>query len=401
MPVGRHHKVVPTRRRAPPRMKLPMPFRIPLHRAYMAPRELEYVARARAQGALAGNGPYGGMAEQWLKQYAGGTRALLTHSCTAALEMAALLADIRQGDEVILPSFTFSSTANAFVLRGATPVFVDIRPDTLNVDESLIASAVTPRTRVIVPVHYAGVACEMDTIGAIARQHRLLVVEDAAQGVLASWRGRPLGSIGEFGTFSFHETKIVTCGEGGALLVNDARFIERAEIIREKGTDRSEFRRGTVDRYTWRDVGSSYCPSEIAAAYLVAQFEAAHSIRDRRVALWNRYHAGLEACEASGRLRRPTVPPDCAHNANQYHILLADSAERERVQRQLGAAGVGAAFHFVPLHSSPMGRAVGRVAGTMAHTDDLSARLLRLPLWVGMEEYFDDVLEHVIVAVGT
>jgi dTDP-4-amino-4,6-dideoxygalactose transaminase len=354
----------------------------------------------RERGGLAGNGTYGGIAERWLEQHSACARAFLAHSCTAALEMAALLAEVRQGDEVIMPSFAFPSTANAFLLRGAVPVFVDIRPDTLNLDERLIEAAVTPRTRVIVPVHYAGVACEMEAIGAIARQHRLLVVEDAAQAILSSWRNRPLGGIGNLGAISFHETKNVTCGEGGALLVNDTRFVERAEIIREKGTDRSRFRRGEVDRYgTRHDLGSSYCPSEIEAAFLVAQMEEAHTILARRLALWNVYHAGLQACEASGRLRRPCVPPDCTHNAHQYHILLRDAAERERTQRQLRDAGVDAAFHFVPLHSSPMGRAAARVAGTMAHTDDLSARLLRLPLWAGLEDQIGYVLEHVVAAV--
>ena len=377
-----------------------MTVHIPLHRPWPANRELEYVGEARAHGGLAGNGAYGARAERWLEQQVTCARAMLSHSCTAALEMAALLADIREGDEFIVPSFTFASTANAFVLRGATPVFVDIRPDTLNIDECQIEAAITAKTRVIVPVHYAGVACEMDTVVKIARQHQLLVVEDAAQALLSSWRDRPLGSIGDLAAFSFHETKNVTCGEGGALLINHPRFIERAEIIREKGTDRSRFRRGEVDRYTWQDVGSSCCPSEIEAAFLVAQLEEAHSICAQRRALWNIYHAELAALESSGRLRRPRVPPECVHNAHQYHVLLRSSAERERVQRELRNAGIDAAFHFVPLHSSPMGRRVGRAAGAMTHTDDLWSRLLRLPLWPGLAAHMEYVLAKVAAAVG-
>ena len=378
-----------------------MSAHIPLHRPWASPSELAYVAQARERGALAGNGNYARIAERWLVGRVHCTHAFLSHSGTAALEMAALLADIRPGDEVILPSFTFSSTANAFVLRGATPVFVDIRPDTLNLDERLAESAITARTRAIVPVHYAGVACEMETIGSVAERHGLLVIEDAAHGLLASWRGRPLGSLGALAALSFHETKNVTCGEGGALLVNDARFVERAEIVREKGTNRTRFMRGEVDRYTWCDIGSSYCPSELEAAFLAAQFEVADDIRVRRVALWNRYHARLEASEAAGRLRRPHVPPDCTHNAHQYHIVLPSATERQRVQRRLHEDGIAAAFHFVPLHSAPMGRAVGRVASAMAHTDDLPLRLLRLPLWPGLEDRIDYVLDRVVAAVGT
>ncbi len=324
---------------------------------------------------------------------------MLSHSCTAALELAALLAEIREGDEFILPSFTFASTANAFALRGATPVFVDIRPDTLNMDERLIEAAITSKSRLIVPVHYAGVACDMDVICEIARSHRLLVVEDAAQALMSHWRHRPLGSIGELGTLSFHETKNVTSGEGGALLINDPRFIARAEIVREKGTDRSQFKRGEVDRYTWQDVGSSYCPSEIEAAFLMAQMEEVQSIHAQRLALWNTYHAALAPLEARERLRRPVVPANCSHNAHQYHILLPTAEKRERIQRQLRAEGIDSAFHFVPLHSSPMGRRIGRVSGPMTHTDALWQRLLRLPLWPGLDAHMDHVLAQVVAAV--
>jgi dTDP-4-amino-4,6-dideoxygalactose transaminase len=348
----------------------------------MTGRELDYIAEAHARGHLSGDGVFTKRCHAWLEQTMGTRRALLTHSCTAALEMSALLLDLAPGDEVIMPSFTFVSTANAVVLRGAVPVFVDIRPDTLNIDEALIEAAITPKTRAIFVVHYAGVGCEMDAIGAIAARHGLAVVEDAAQGVLSTYRGKPLGAIGALGALSFHETKNVISGEGGALLVNDARFVERAEIIREKGTNRSQFFRGQVDKYTWVDVGSSYLPSEIIAAFLAAQLEDAERITAERLALWNRYHAALEPYEARGLLRRPIVPAHCTHNAHMYYVLLHDLETRTRFIAMLREAGVHPVFHYVPLHSAPAGRRYGRASGELHVTDRVSDSLVRLPLWL-------------------
>jgi dTDP-4-amino-4,6-dideoxygalactose transaminase len=336
---------------------------------------------------------------RWLEQRTGAHKALLTHSCTAALDMAAILAGIGPGDEVIMPSYTFVSTANAFVLRGGVPVFVDIRPDTLNIDEALVQEAITPRTRAIVPVHYAGVGCEMQPLLELARSHDLLVIEDAAQGLLTTQHGRPLGAIGQLGALSFHETKNVISGEGGALLVNDPRLLERAEIVREKGTDRSRFFRGEVDKYTWVDIGSSYLPGEIIAAFLWAQLEEADSITARRIELWNRYHERLEPCERAGRIRRPVVPAGCRHNAHMYYVLLPSPEQRTRLIDRLRRRGIGAVFHYVPLHSSPAGRRYARTAGSMAHTDDLSARLLRLPLWLGMDPGVPDTVAREIQAL--
>ena len=356
--------------------------RIPFNRPYMTGRELEYIAQAHANGHLSGDGPFTKRCNAWLEQTTGTTRALLTHSCTAALEMAALLLDLEPGDEVIMPSFTFVSTANAFVLRGAVPVFVDIRADTLNIDETLIEAAITPRTRAICVVHYAGVGCEMDAIGAVAARHGLAIVEDAAQGILATYRGRPLGAIGALGALSFHETKNLISGEGGALLVNDRRFTERAEIIREKGTNRAQFFRGQVDKYTWVDVGSSYLPSEILAAFLAAQIEQAEAINARRLALWDHYHEAFAPLEVAGRVRRPIVPAHCTHNAHMYYLLLDDLDARTRFIAALRANDIHPVFHYVPLHSAPAGRKYGRVAGDLAVTDRTGERLVRLPLWL-------------------
>jgi dTDP-4-amino-4,6-dideoxygalactose transaminase len=321
---------------------------------------------------------------EWLERNTGTRKALLTHSCTAALEMAALLADLNEGDEVIMPSFTFVSTANAVVLRGAKAVFVDIRSDTLNIDERLIEEAITDRTRAIAPVHYAGVACEMDTILAIARRHGLMVIEDAAQGVMASYKGRALGTIGDLGAYSFHETKNVISGEGGALLVNRDDLVQRAEIVREKGTDRSRFFRGQVDKYTWQDVGSSFLPGEIVAAFLAAQLQEAQRITDARLSIWDHYHALLEPLERAGRLRRPVVPEGCEHNAHMYYVLLAADVDRGAVLKHLKDAQINAVFHYVPLHTAPAGRQFGRAIGDLPLTLDLSQRLVRLPLWVGL-----------------
>jgi len=359
-----------------------MPFNLPL----VGGRELDYIREAIANRHLSGHGPFTAKCHLWLQQQMRTEKALLTHSCTAALEMAALLSQAGPGDEIIMPSFTFVSTANAFVLRGATPVFVDIREDTCNIDQSLIEAAITPRTRAIVVVHYAGVACDMDRVLDIARRHDLLVVEDAAQGLMATYRGRPLGSIGDLAAVSFHETKNVVAGEGGALIVNDGRWTSRAEILWEKGTNRTQFHRGEVDRYTWVDVGSSYLPSEITAAFLLAQLEAARTITDLRLAVWTKYHDAFAEWERKGLVRRPIVPSECAHNGHLYYLLFADLSHRSAVQSFLRRAGVDAVFHYVPLHSSPAGRKYGRAAGQLPVTDRTSDRLLRLPLWAAMTD---------------
>lgn len=359
---------------------------IPFNKPYMTGKELSYIAEAHANGMLAGDGPFTRRCHAWLEERTGASKALLTHSCTAALEMAAILADIQPGDEIIMPSYTFVSTANAFVLRGGIPVFVDIRPDTLNIDETLIEAAITPRTRAIVPVHYAGVACEMDTIMEIALRHDLLVIEDAAQAIMSAYKGRPLGSIGHLGCLSFHETKNIISGEGGALLINDPALVQRAEIIREKGTNRSQFFRGQVDKYTWCDVGSSYLPGEVIAAFLWAQFEEAERITAERLAIWHRYHSMLDGLEVVGALRRPVVPEYCQHNAHMYYVLLPDLACRTATLEHLKSSGINSVFHYVPLHSSPAGRRFARAHGTMKNTDAGSDRLLRLPLWIGLSE---------------
>jgi dTDP-4-amino-4,6-dideoxygalactose transaminase len=355
---------------------------IPFNKPYMTGRELGFIAEAHANGHLSGDGRFTKRCHAWLESTTGTRRALLTHSCTAALEMAALLLDLAPGDEVIMPSFTFVSTANAFALRGAVPVFIDIRADTLNIDENLIEAAITPRTRAICVVHYAGVGCEMDAIGTIAARHGLPVVEDAAQGILSTYRDKPLGAIGTFGALSFHETKNIIAGEGGALLVNDAGFVDRAEVLREKGTNRSQFFRGQVDKYTWVDIGSSYLPSEILGAFLAAQIEEAERITERRLAIWNAYHAAFEPLERSGRARRPIVPAHCRHNAHMYYLLLRDLDERTRFIAALREAGVHTVFHYIPLHSAPAGRRYGRVSGMLDVTDASSDRLVRLPLWL-------------------
>jgi dTDP-4-amino-4,6-dideoxygalactose transaminase len=373
---------------------------IPFNRPYVTGRELDHIAEAHANGHLAGNGQFSKLCATWLEERIGSRKALLTHSCTAALEMAAILSGVGEGDEVIMPSFTFVSTANAFVLRGATPVFVDIRPDTLDLDAALIEAAITARTRAIVAVHYAGVGCDMDAIMAIAARYDLLVIEDAAQGIMADYRGRPLGGIGHLAALSFHETKNLISGEGGALLINDPAFVDRAEIVWEKGTNRGQFFRGQVDKYTWVDVGSSYLPGEIVAAFLWAQMEEADAITARRLALWDRYHEALADLERSGRARRPIVPAECRHNAHMYYLLLADLAARSAFIERLRERGVQSVFHYVPLHTSPYGRTVGRAVGELPNTDSAAERLVRLPLWLGLEEHLDQVIEEVIAAVG-
>lgn len=364
---------------------------IPFNKPFMTGRELWHIAQAHANGHLSGDGQFTKRSHAWLEQRTGAQRALLTHSCTAALEMAALLLDLQPGDEVIMPSYTFVSTANAFVLRGAVPVFVDVREDTLNLDERLVEAAITSRTRAICVVHYAGVACEMDTLMEIAARHGLAVVEDAAQAIMSTYKGRPLGTIGELGALSFHETKNIISGEGGALLCRDARFGERAEILREKGTNRSRFFRGQVDKYTWVDVGSSFLPGEITAAFLCAQIEEADQITARRLAIWERYHQWAAPHERAGRLRRPVVPADCEHNAHMYYMLLPDLEARTRFIAEMKARGVQTVFHYIPLHSAPAGLQTARSHGELRNTDTLSERLVRMPLWIGVEEHLDAI----------
>ena len=359
----------------------------PFNKPFIIGPELEYIADAVARGHLSGDGHYTKLCHRWLEEQLGAKRALLTHSCTAALEMAAILCDIQPGDEVIMPSYTFVSTANAFVLRGGVPVFVDIRPDTLNLDEKLIEAAITPKTRAIVPVHYAGVACEMDAIMAIARRHNLLVVEDAAQAVLAEYKGRRPGAIGDLGCLSFHETKNVISGEGGALLINNPDLIERAEIIREKGTNRSKFFRGEVDKYTWVDIGSSFLPSELIGAFLWAQLQHAAEISNRRRQLCALYQEALQDVAAAGLLQLPQPEPEgVAGNGHMFYLFTRTAAERGALLAHLKAAGMHAVFHYVPLHSSPAGRKFGRTAGALPVTEDLAERLVRLPLFFNLDD---------------
>lgn len=370
---------------------------VPFNKPYMTGRELSNIAQAHFQGILAGDGKFTQACQMDLQQRTGSRRVLLTHSCTAALEMAALLLDIQPGDEVIMPSYTFVSTANAFVLRGAVPVFVDIRPDTLNIDERLIEAAITGRTRAIVPVHYAGVACEMQTIARLADAHGLAVVEDAAQGILSSYRGRALGSLGHLGAFSFHETKNIISGEGGALLINDKSHVAAAEVIWQKGTNRQQFHRGEVDKYTWQRAGSSFLPGEIVAAFLQAQLEEAESITAKRLAAWRRYHERLLPLARAGLVSLPTVPEYCTHNAHMYYVILPAGVCRDRLLTALRQDGIYCLFHYVPLHSAPGGK-LGRVHASMKHTDTLSERLVRLPLWWGIgedeQEYVTERLAH-------
>ena len=352
----------------------------------MTGKEHVYITEAYTNGMLAGDGPFTKKCHEWLEENTGTKKALLTHSCTAALEMAAMLLDIEPGDEVIMPSYTFVSTANAFALRGAVPVFIDIRSDTLNLDEKLIEGAITPKTKAIVPVHYAGVGCEMDAIMAIANKHNLAVVEDAAQGVMASYKGKALGSIGDMGTFSFHETKNIISGEGGALLVNDPKLVGQAEIIREKGTDRSRFFRGAVDKYTWQSIGSSFLPGELIAAFLWAQLEDAKIITEKRLAIWHAYHQMLAPLEAKGILRRPVIPNECQQNGHMYYVLLNPAIDRQKVLAEFKAEQIMAPFHYIPLHSSPAGMQLGRAHGSMEVTNAVSEQLLRLPLWYSINK---------------
>jgi len=368
---------------------------IPFNRPYAGEKELAYIAQAISLRHLSGDGEFARRCERWLEDSFGSTKALLTHSCTAALEMAAILCELGAGDEVVMPAFTHPSTANAIVLRGATPVFVDVRFDTMNLDETLIEDAITQRTKAIVAVHYAGVGCEMDAILDIARRHNLLVIEDAAQGIMTRYNGRYLGTLGNIGALSFHETKNVLSGEGGAILINDPRYAERAVVIREKGTNRAAFFRGEIERYEWIDIGSSYLPAEIVAAFLWAQLEQIFELTRRRKEIWRRYHQGLEELELAGLLRRPVIPPSCEHNGHLYYLVMPDAKTRSRMIAGLKAREISAPFHFVPLHTSPLGARFGRTHGCLRNTEIAGECLLRLPMWIGIEAQLNRVIDDI------
>jgi dTDP-4-amino-4,6-dideoxygalactose transaminase len=353
----------------------------------LAGEEVKYILKANELNQFAGQGKFTDQCHQWLRKNHCVKGALLTHSCTASLEMTSHLMDLEPGDEVIMPSYTFVSTANAFALKGAIPVFIDIREDTLNIDENLIERAITSRTKAIVVVHYAGVACEMDSILDIAQRHNLFLVEDAAQGILASYKNRPLGSMGDFGCLSFHETKNIHCGEGGSLLINNETYIERAEIIREKGTNRSKFSRGQVDKYRWVDIGSSYLPGELTAAFLSAQLNEAVNITKRRLGVWKKYHEIFEDLEACGKVRRPIIPKECHHNGHIYYLLLNKEYNRDSVLSKLREVGIYAVFHYQPLHSSYAGKKYGKYFCPLPVTADISESIIRLPMWIGFKEH--------------
>ena len=373
-------------------MEIKINFNVPPY----VEKALTYIQECVNNQKICGDGPYTKKCNEWIEVRTGTTKCLLTTSCTHATELAALLADIKPGDEVIMPAYTFVSTADAFVLRGAVPVFVDIRPDTMNLDEKLIEDAVTDRTRAIVPVHYAGVACEMDTIMDIAARHNLVVIEDAAQGIMSSYKGRALGTIGDFGCFSFHETKNYSMGEGGALLIRDRKNVEDAEIIREKGTNRSKFYRGQIDKYTWVNYGSSYLPSDMNAAYLYAQLEIADEINQARLALWNRYYRNLAPLAEAGKLELPVVPDGCVHNAHMFYVKAKDIRERTALIDHLKANGILSVFHYIPLHTAPAGLKFGRFHGEDRYTTKESERLARLPMYYGLkEEQVDYICEKV------
>lgn len=358
--------------------------------------EEKYIHEAISNHKICGDGSFTKKCNQWLEQVCKSTKALLTTSCTHATEMAAILSDIRPGDEVIMPSFTFVSTADAFVLRGAKVVFVDIRPDTMNMEETLIEDAVTEHTKAIVPVHYAGISCEMDTIMDVAKRYHLVVIEDAAQAIGSTYKGIPCGSMGRFGCLSFHETKNLSMGEGGALLIRDPDDIERAEVIREKGTNRSKFYRGEIDKYTWVDAGSSYLPSELNSAYLWAQLERYEFIQECRMKAWERYHNGFKPLADAGRITRPTVPDNCRHNAHMYYIKVRDRDERDQLIRYLFGRGIHAVFHYIPLHSAPAGKKYGRFHGEDQYTTRESERLIRLPMYYNIEnEDIDFIIDSV------
>jgi dTDP-4-amino-4,6-dideoxygalactose transaminase len=374
---------------------------IPFNRPQATGPELANIRTALADGHLSGGGAFARQCAGWLQRQIGSAGVFMTPSCSAALEMSARLAGIGPGDEVVLPSFTFVSTASAITRLGATPVFVDIDPETLNIDPEAVAAAVTPRTQAVCVVHYGGVACDMDAIDEIAEANGLTVIEDAAHAVGASWRGRPLGSIGSVATLSFHETKNLQCGEGGALLVNDAQLVGRAEVMHNKGTNRLQFARGEVDRYTWVGDGSNYLMSELSAAFLAGQFENAQAVTAARMGIWNAYCDAFADLEARELVRRPVVPDGCEHNAHLFYLLLPDRRQRDEFIAALGRQGVQAVFHYVPLHSSPAGRELGRTPGSMSVTDELSGRLVRLPVWHGLtEQEVGRVVESVHTALA-
>lgn len=349
-------------------------------------KELDYIKIAVENQKICGDGQFTKKCNEWIENKTGTTKALLTTSCTHATEMAALLCDIKEGDEVIMPSYTFVSTADAFVLRGAVPVFVDVRPDTMNIDENLIEAAITDKTKAIVPVHYAGVSCEMDKIMEIAKKYNLVVIEDAAQGIMSTYKGQALGTIGDYGAFSFHETKNYSMGEGGALLIKDAANVEKAEILREKGTNRSKFFRGQIDKYTWVEYGSSYLPSDMNAAYLYAQLEMAEEINDARLSIWNQYYEGLSELKESGKIDLPHVPEHCVHNAHMFYIKAKDLEERTEFIDFMKANGILSVFHYIPLHTAPAGLKYGRFNGEDVYTTKESERLARLPMYYGLKE---------------
>ncbi len=375
---------------------------IPFNKPPYTGNEDQYVLAAMRSEKISGDGPYSKLCQTWFEQRLGCRKALLTPSCTQALEMAALLIDVKPGDEVIMPSYTFVSTANAFVLRGAKIVFVDIRPDTMNIDEKLIEQAITNKTKAIVPVHYAGVACEMDTIMEIAERHGLFVIEDAAQGMMSTYKGRQLGSIGHMGAYSFHETKNYTSGgEGGLLIINDEQFVKRAEIIREKGTNRSQFFRGMVDKYTWVDVGSSYLPSEVQSAFLYGQLEKAEEINTDRLKSWKKYNEAFQGLQDAGYVELPTIAEGCQHNAHMFYLKFKDIEMRTKVMSALKESQILAVFHYIPLHSSPAGIALGRFSGVDRFTTAESERLLRFPMWFGLgESSIEKVVRVVTSAVS-
>ena len=359
-------------------------------------KSIDYIRKAVENKKICGDGEYTKKCNAWLEEHTGTKKALLTTSCTHATELAAILSEIKPGDEVIMPAYTFVSTADAFVLRGAKVVFVDIRPDTMNIDEKLIEHEITDKTRAIVPVHYAGVSCEMDTILAIAKKYNLLVIEDAAQGVMSSYKGKALGTMGDYGCYSFHETKNYSMGEGGALLIRDEKNVENAEIVREKVTNRSKFFRGQIDKYTWVEAGSSYLPSELNAAYLYAQLEAADKINEKRLSIWNRYWAGLEKLSDEGKIIRPTIPEGCVHNAHMFYLKARDLEERTALISYLKEQGIQAVFHYIPLHTAPAGQRYGVFAGEDRYTTRESERLVRLPLYYNLSlEQADYVIDKV------
>ncbi|MBU0743248.1 dTDP-4-amino-4,6-dideoxygalactose transaminase [bacterium] len=374
-----------------------MSYKIPFNKPFIVGQELYYIAQAVLNGRIAGDAVFTHRCQKLMEDTFGAKKILLTHSCTAALEMAAILSGVAEGDEVILPSFTFVSTANAFYLRGARLKFIDIRPDNLNLDETALADAVTPRTKVVVPVHYAGIGCEMDTILDLARKHGFLVIEDAAQGVNATYKGKYLGTLGDFGTYSFHETKNYICGEGGALIINNDEYVERAEIIREKGTNRSQFFRGEVDKYSWVDIGSSFLPSDMLAAFLYAQLENMDKINKRRADIYDFYLQALQPLADEGRMTLPSGHPDCVGNNHLFYIILEDERTRDALMGHLKSHDILAVFHYLPLHLSPVGRKMGGEPGSLPVTESIAGRLLRLPFYYALTR---EEQEEVVGRIG-